>query len=229
MHASPLKPLALIILALAIALAGCTPTATPVPATQAPVEAPTMDVQVIQQTVQAAQTMAVETAMAQLTANAPVATETSAPTATQAATEAATIPPLPSSTPVPALPTNTFVPFPTITRTTSPYACDISKLNPKWNVTMKPGTDFDLNVTMENTGVNKWDENSFDFRYSSGTKFGAASKVLDLPKTVKPGGTVQFIVDMTAPADIGLYKATWVLSGDGFSACSVTIQIETTK
>ncbi len=226
MHISLFKPLALIFLALAIVLAGCTPVATPPAATQL---APTVDQQMIEQTVQVAQTQAVETAMAQLTANAPVATETQAPTETLPTTEAPTIPPLPTSTTAPVYPTYTYVPLPTITKTTSPYQCNVSIASPAWNTTMSPGTDFDLNVTMENTGINKWDANSFDFRYSSGTEMQVNTSVLDLPKTVKPGEKVQFIVDMNAPKDIGLFKTTWVLAGDGFNACSVTIQIQTEK
>ncbi len=224
MHASPFRPLALILLALALTLVSCTPVATPAAETQP--AAPTLDQQVINQTLEAVQTSAVETVLAELTANAPVATDTPVPTSVPP-TQEPTIPPLPSNTPVPVLPTNTFVPLPTLTSTPSAYSCEVTKLNPAWNTTMKPGTDFDFNVTLKNTGTHKWSENSFDFRYSSGTKFGAGSKVLDLPETVANGDKVQFIVDMVAPDEVGTYKATWTLAGDGFTACSVTIQIQT--
>ncbi len=227
MHASTIKPLALILVAMALILASCTPAATPAAATQ---PAPTLDQQVIELTVQAAQAEAVSTAMAELTANAPVATATSAPTETSVPpTEAPMIPALPTNTTAPVYPTNTFVPLATITSTPSSYQCEITKLSPDWNATMAPGTDFDLNVTLRNTGTHKWPQSSFDFRYSSGTKFGAGSTILDLPTTVTNDEKVQFIVDMTAPDEVGTYKATWVLSGDGFTACSVTIQIQTEK
>ncbi len=227
MHASTFKPLALIILALAVILAGCTPAApTPVVQTQPPV-APTIDQQAIQQTVQAAQTQAVSTAMAELTANAPTVTETSAPTETVPPTAAPTIPLVPTNTAVPVYPTWTYSPLPTITSTTSPYQCSIDKLNPAWNTKIKVGGDFDLNVTIENTGVNRWEANAFDFKYSSGAKFGAAKTVRDLPKNVKKGETVQFIVDMVAPNEVGTYQSTWVLAGSGFTACVVSIQIKT--
>jgi hypothetical protein len=79
----------------------------------------------------------------------------------------------------------------------------VTALNPARNATITKGGDFDLNVTLKNIGISTWDANNIDFRYLSGAKFQESKDALDLPKEVKPGETVNFIIDMIANTDTG--------------------------
>ncbi len=189
---------------------------------------PTADTKIIEETIAAVSTSVVQTAWADLTAQAllnPSATSTTAPTETPAATATSTNTPLPPPT---LAPTNTFIPptaAPTLTFTPSAYTCQVTALNPARNATITKGGDFDLNVTLKNIGTSTWDANNIDFRYLSGAKFQESKDALDLPKEVKPGETVNFIIDMIANTDTGTQSATWSLVQNGSNFCTITIQI----
>ncbi len=182
-----------------LSLVGCNALATAAPTLAAsPTAAPTQDPLILASTVSAARTEAVATAYAQLT-------------------EAVTATPLPSDTP-PATETSTFTPVPptpTATRTLAPlwtatviatqgaYQCSITSLSPKSGESVTKGDDFDLAVTLKNTGTEDWSTDNVDFRYLSGTKFQKKVNAIDLPSNVDTGDSIDLVVDMTAGTDTG--------------------------
>ena len=145
--------------------------------------------------------------------------------------------PQPSSTPTadvptiaPVIPTNTQQ-FPTLTftpaatATDTAYNCSIVSSSPSYNSTYSPGGDFDGKWTFKNTGTKSWESAQIDFVFISGTEFQTNVDILDLSTDVASGGTVEFIVDMLAPASTGTYSATWGLQMAGKVFCTSTIQI----
>jgi hypothetical protein len=188
---------------------------------------PTLDPQVITQTVAAIQTEAVQTAIIQATL-----TELSKPTATSTSTPIPTDTPIPpTQTPLPSLtplPTNTYIPpthAPTFTSTPAAYQCTLISQSPAIGATYSPGADFDGNWKVKNTGTKEWDSGSIDFSYLDGTKFQKSVNGVDLKSNVSPGGETSFIVDMLAPKDKGTYTAHWGLVGSGYRFCVVTVTI----
>lgn len=195
---------------------GCTP---------APTQTPTMDEQALAETLQVARTEAAQTVVAEITADAlrnPSATPTNTPLPTMTATS------LPTNTPVPVLPTATPRPVITITNTPAAYQCAVELQVPEFGKDFPPRADFDAKWVVKNTGIETWDASGMDYFYSSGARMEKHGDRFDLPKTVKPGETVEIVVDMLAPADAGRYTTTWAIGQGGITACfmSVTIDVQ---
>jgi hypothetical protein len=205
-----------------LSLLGCNALATVAPtAVASPTTAPTVDPQIFASTVSAAKTEAVATAYAQLT-------------------EAVTATPLPSDTPqVTETPTFTPVlPTPTATRTLAPfwtatviatqadYQCSITSLSPKSGDSITKDADFDLAVTLKNTGAKKWSTDNVDFRYLSGTKFQKKANAIDLPSNVDTGDSIDLVVDMVASTDTGTHDASWGLVNGSTTFCTVNISVK---
>lgn len=211
------KVLLLALLASMLVLAGCA-QATPTPE-------PTVDEVAIAGTVAAIQTEAVMSAMQTMTQEAflnPSATPTTPPTNTPEPTATATNTPVPTA--IPVLPTST-VALPTLTPTQSEWQCSITSLDPASGREMNSGEDFDLKVTLKNTGTKTWESSNTDFLYQSGAKFQKRVDVLDLESNVEPGKSVTFIVDMVANTGTGSQSAQWVLKGSGVVYCTVNINV----
>jgi hypothetical protein len=197
---------------------------------------PTLDPGVVASAVAAAQTQAVATISAQATETAlaaPSPTNTVPPEPTATATVTPTTFVLATSTPTrvvfPTLAVTATKAAPTITPTPSAFACSVTAMTPANNAKFKPNEPFDLNVTFKNIGTQNWDAGDVDFHYVEGTKFQDKVDVLDLPATTKPGETVKFIVDMTAPNTVGSFNAVWALTGGGkanFCKITITIRVE---
>lgn len=176
-------------------------------------------------TIAAAQTQAVEIAMRDLTlavepnAFATVtlrATSTSSVSSTPVAsfTPPPTITPPPPATytPVqPPAPVIVVTAVPTKTPTKSPYQCKISSVSPNYGTKMTKGVDFDLRVTLENTGTETWSSGDMDFAYISGARFQQHLDALDMNADVDPGDDVSFVVDMAANTGLGNQSARWRL------------------
>ncbi len=200
-------------------LVGCTsPTAAPT----LPTTAPTVD---LQPTLNAVQTQAVQTAVANITRNAPTAlpptpitppTQTSAVTATLAATNT----PLPPT----AAPTATFVPW-TLTPTTAPYSCAVLESSPKATDTFAVSTNFDAKWVIKNNGLNKWLKEETDVRYSTGTKMQKKGDIQDLTTNVANGESYTVTMDMVTPADVGTYQFTWVVITGKITICQLNLTI----
>ncbi|MBI5966023.1 MAG: hypothetical protein HY863_21290 [Chloroflexi bacterium] len=174
-------------------------------------------------------------------------------TAAAAATQTALLQP-PTLTPtVTLLPTNTFLPsetptatfifilptstVPSPTPTPEPtqdggsgngggaqYACRIDSQSPADNAVFAPGADFDATWQVTNTGSDKWDVNSSDYRYISGDKIHKTS-AYDFSKTVGVGKTTNIIVDMKAPGNSGTYSTTWKISIGKTKFCTMKLTI----
>lgn len=186
------------------------------------------------------QTQAVQTAVMNMTLNAPSATpvmftETSAPTEaapTMAApTETATTEPTLTLAPAlpTATPTRTLVPWtvtPAFTATSSAYNCTITEQSPPFGYDLRPGIDFDGKWIVKNTGTQPWVTSEVDIKYVSGTKFQSKVDMLDLSANVAVGGSYTIIVDMFAPTTTGRYSTAWAIVRGGQTICTLPITID---
>jgi hypothetical protein len=159
------------------------------------------------QTVQAQLTQqAFSTLVAQLTqaASGTLATATLAPgsptaTATQVPPTATTQPPTATSVP----------PTPTAT----PIPCNLARFVS--DVTVSDGTVFVPNAEftkiwrLKNVGSCTWNS-SYDLIFVDGHDMDA-DHVIPLPGNVRPGETVDLVVDMTAPSKEGRHRGYWML------------------
>jgi hypothetical protein len=211
------------------------------PTTSMPTSAPaaTEDPSNINATISAAQTQAVEMAFLSLTQTSSsyqAATVTLRPSSTSnvSATPVASFTPPPTITPPPPV-TNTPVQAaapiivvtaaPSLTPTQSAYQCKITSLSPSYNQHLTKGVDFDLRVTLENTGTETWESGNNDFAYISGAQFQTSVDALDLNVDVNPGDDVSFVIDMAATTGTGSQSARWRL-GD---FCTVYIGVYVTE
>jgi hypothetical protein len=204
-----------------LSLLGCNALATVAPAIVAPATAvPTIDPLVFASTVSAARTESVATAYAQLTESVTI---TPLPSDTPTATET------PTFTPVPPTPTatRTFAPLwtATVLSTQSDYQCSITSLSPKSGESITKGNDFDLNVTLKNTGTQKWSTDNIDFKYLSGSKFQKKVDAINLPSNVDTGDSINLIIDMTANTGTGEHDASWGLVDGSTVFCTVNISV----
>jgi hypothetical protein len=199
---------------LVAALVGCgSPT---------PTLAPTVD---FQPTLIAVQAQAVRTVIANLTQNAPTATQVPPVTATAVSTSTAT--PVPSNTPLPtATTTATYIPWTlTPSATLNPFRCAVTDVSPKANTSFDAKSDFDATWVIKNTGEEKWVQSDVDILYSSGTKLQEAGSGLDLKNDVASGESYTVVVDMRAPADAGTYSTTWAVVRGSQVICSMSLTI----
>lgn len=186
--------------------------------------AATPDPAVMQATLDAAVTQAVETMSAQLTATAlaqPTATETLVPTAT------ATLEPSPTVV-IPTA-TKTWIPAtaaPTKTATPTNYVCQLVSTLPAKGTKLNPGSNYDANWVVKNTGVLNWEIGNLDLRYDSGTKMQKVADAFDINTLVKPGEELTLIVDMVAPSTAGTYSETWKLMYGNTTLCTLPVNIE---
>lgn len=208
------------ILALSLLLSACNLIAPQTVNTPDPASA--------QATINAAVTQAMETIAAQMTSSAlvqPSATATSEPT--QAPTATATTVILPTAVPPTAtLPRPTAKPKPTATATPSDYACQLVAASPAAGTKVTVNTDFDTTWQWKNTGTRTWEVGYVDLRYDSGQKMQTVADVFDISTAVAPGAETSKVVDMRAPATAGKYTATWKLTMEGITLCTMTVSIE---
>lgn len=142
----------------------------------------------------------------------------------------------PSETPTPTfifiLPTST---VPSATPTAEPtrdvssggssqFDCRINSQSPADNTVYAPGANFDAVWEVTNTGSERWDANSADYRYFNGDKIHEAP-VYDFSKSVGVGKRTVIIVDMKAPASPGTYSTTWKISIGKNKFCSMSLTI----
>ncbi|NLG96583.1 MAG: hypothetical protein GX491_04405 [Chloroflexi bacterium] len=217
------RPIALHItalLVLAAFLAGCDAPATAIAPT--PNEAATLD---------AVRQEVVLTIVADMTKNAPTATNTVPPTETPVPASP-TPEPVNTEPPPPPTATNTLAPLPAATFTMTPtpaeYACTISGVSPAAGTDFKKGTDFDAHFTINNTGQKTIPSDDVDIVFTSGSaaKLHTSGDILDLDNSVEPGKTYNVAIDMMAPDVPGNYTSTWTVRGVGRDLCSVTISID---
>lgn len=116
----------------------------------------------------------------------------------------------------------TLTPFVVITPTTKPsgggggapakadYACDIIRLRPTAYTEINRGQDFDIKMTVVNTGTRSWYQ-GFDLKYAGGAVMTGVTHI-ELP-AMAPGDKHEVILDATAPAERGNQTMTWTVEG----------------
>jgi hypothetical protein len=213
---------------LALLTLACT---MPVKVIPSSTETPTVDTQL---TLIAVRTQAVSTAIAQMNANASL----TPPAPTQpAATETR---PAPTDTPQPTLtsfPTDTQAPsltatvlltstkLPTLTKTTGPYACSLVSQSPVNGKAFGQREDFDGKWTVKNTGTKIWTKSNSFITFVRGERFQIKGDTFAISSQVKPGEKIDLIVDMLSPVDPGTYNAIWALTSDGYTVCTLYLNI----
>lgn len=181
--------------------------------------APTVDPQIYASTVSAAKTEAVQSVYLTLTQ---AATPTQLPTNTPQSTQTSTMTSVPTLTPSKVF---TGTSASTITPTQGAFQCSITKLVPKYGTTLASGTDFDLAVTLENTGTEKWSKGNIDFEYINGAKLQKSVDAIDLPSDVASGDSIDLVIDMKAGSETGSRNTTWGLARSSTSFCLVNVHI----
>jgi hypothetical protein len=144
--------------------------------------------------------------------------DTSELSPTYTPTAPATLTPVPAEekTAIPATPTVTAtISLPAATATTidlsGEYACRVSSQSPETGADFSAGAEFDAHFTLENTGSRTWYTHLLDYRHQSGTHFEKRASVYDLPKNVRPGESIEIVIDMISPTQPGRYTSTWAL------------------
>ena len=193
-----------------------------------PAAAPTPDPLAQQATIDAAifQTLQVVSAeQTSVAAALPTSTFTVAPT--QEPPPTATLEP--TWTPVIPTATKTFVPVvPTKTKTPTPaaYACKLVSTSPTSGTKITLNGDFDGAWKVQNVGTKVWEVGYLDLKYISGTKMQTGADIYDIGTAVAVGGELNLVVDLRAPATAGKYTASWALTMDGTTICTLPVNIE---
>jgi hypothetical protein len=180
-----------------------------------------------------AKTQAAQTVIADVTLNAPQATNTLPPEPATATQEPTAAPPTNTVAPTNTLPaptaTNTFVVItntPAPTNTPTGYTCTLSDALPGFADDFAPNAPFDAAWTIKNTGSKTWVANDIDIRYLSGTKMHEGGDVTDMPGNVEPDKTFRLVFDMLAPNTTGRHTETWVISQGGATLCAMSVTID---
>lgn len=210
-----------IILTFSLLLSACSAFGTPTPdpvAQQATVDA------AVAQTLQAVSANLTSTAAALPTSTFTVA-PTLEPTATATPEARATV------KPTIFIPTvaNTAVPVPpkpTATATASTYNCKLNSTSPAAGTKINVNTNFDASWKVQNVGTHIWEVGYVDLRYVSGTKMQTKADIFDISTAVAVGGDLTLTVDMHTPTTAGKYTASWVLTMDGATMCTLPVDIE---
>jgi len=128
-----------------------------------------------------------------------------------------------TATPTPTLVTiPTLTPFVVSTPTNVPssgsgaapakaeYACDIVGLRPYAYTEYNHGQDFDIKMTVVNTGTRDWYQ-GFDLKYTGGAQMTSVTRV-QLP-AMEPGDEFEVVLDANAPEEKGNQTMTWAVDG----------------
>ena len=116
----------------------------------------------------------------------------------------------------------TLTPFAISTPTTKPssgggsaprkadYSCDIIRLRPTAYAVFHRGQEFDIRMTVVNTGLKAWYQ-GYDLRYTGGAVMTTLTRI-ELP-AMAPGDKYEVVLDATAPAERGDQTMTWMVQG----------------
>lgn len=146
----------------------------------------------------------------------PSATNTPQATATLAATATSSLPT--------ATATSAFTP--TATKSAIPDKAEFVGQNIADGTKFNPNDTFTLVWTVKNVGTSTW-TTDYLLRLYAGNALGSPASV-KFPKSVKPGETVEFSLNMVAPSAGGSYQSTWVmtnLNGINFSNMYIIIEV----
>jgi hypothetical protein len=82
--------------------------------------------------------------------------------------------------------------------------------DPPDNTAFRPGEEFTVTWTLENTGTSTW-TTGYYIKFLSGEQMDAEDEVY-LPYSVPPGTNAQISVDFVAPSSTGTKRSDWVLN-----------------
>jgi hypothetical protein len=153
----------------------------------------------------------------------PSAVQEKVANATQAPLETATVYEVPTQQDPLAVVTTTFEPVPP--ENPKEFDCVMEAMAPANAMTFDRNAHFEARWTIKNVGVRPLDSDNLDFRYVMGEKMQGDKNVYDLPATVLRWQTVDLVVPMVAPANPGLYTATWAVGAGKASVCTWTFSI----
>jgi hypothetical protein len=101
--------------------------------------------------------------------------------------------------------------------------CQVQNTSPIRNLAVRE--DFDAIWTVKNTSNKNWELSAVDYKFISGSKIHTGADMFDLPVTVKPGESINIIVDMLAPATAATYAANWALVQGGTTLCTLPLTV----
>lgn len=185
-------------------------------------------------------TIVVQTAAAAATQTAALIPPTLTPSFTPFPTKTASITPTNTATFV--IPSKTNTPKPTKTplpatqksggggsggggsTTTASWSCSLVSQIPNDNTHFAPGTIFNANWTVKNTGDAAWMHTTVDIVYSSGSKL-SAQLLFDTSADTSVGNNYVVSVPMTVPASPGTYSMVWSLQANMNTFCPLPLTI----
>jgi hypothetical protein len=80
--------------------------------------------------------------------------------------------------------------------------------DPPDNTVFRPGEEFTVTWTLENTGTSTWTTNYY-IMFASGAQMGATEEKVYIPYNVAPGTNVKISVDFIAPETNGEKQSIW--------------------
>jgi polar amino acid transport system substrate-binding protein len=108
--------------------------------------------------------------------------------------------------------------------TGQPYGnyCEVTLKSPKSSITVL--SDFDATWTVKNISGTDWSSDSVDYKFISGTELHKTA-VYDFVQTIKPGQSVDIIVDMLGPTTPGIYNTKWAIVSGGKTLCILNLSV----
>ena len=79
--------------------------------------------------------------------------------------------------------------------------------------------------TIKNTSNDPWRSDSVDIRFISGDRMHSGNDLRDMPYDVGPGGMLDLVIPMTAPATTGSKVSNWRLVQGDKPLCSFFITL----
>ena len=117
---------------------------------------------------------------------------------------------------------NCYYPVQPVVRECASFVADVTIADGSY---VAPGSTFTKTWRIRNNGTTTWTTN-YKLVFVSGTQMAKQSYV-NLPYNVMPGQTVDISVQMTAPAEAGSYKSSWMLMNESGSQFGVGANCQT--
>jgi hypothetical protein len=109
------------------------------------------------------------------------------------------------------------------TQTLPTNVCQIVSTTPTASMSVR--NDFDAIWTVKNISNQNWSVDSVDYQYWKGEQIYKHESAYDFTKTVKPGETINIVVDMVAPNKAGTYTTHWAIASGGGLLCDLPLTI----
>ena len=100
-----------------------------------------------------------------------------------------------------------------------PYQCLWVSQSPADYSVLVPRQSFDMHWKIRNTGTKTWTTPDVDLVFVSGVQMATKGNTFDIANNVGVGHAIEFVLDMEAPKDPGVYNSTWGLKVGGDTFC----------